>query len=68
MAIRHQAGVEKAVIRSSAVLYVDPAAAAKELAPVESAIDKMAAAVQDETRAMYALASGRVQGPAAPTV
>jgi Zn-dependent M28 family amino/carboxypeptidase len=67
LAVKHQAAVEKQVIRSSKVLYVDPAAAEKKLAPVESAIDKVTLAVHEETRAMYALAAGRVQGTAAPT-
>jgi aminopeptidase YwaD len=67
LAVKHQATVEKQVIRSSKVLYVDPAAAEKKLAPVESAIDKVTLAVHEETRAMYALAAGRVQGTAAPT-
>jgi len=66
LAVKHQATVEKQVIRSSKVLYVDPAAAEKKLAPVESAIDKVTLAVHEETRAMYALAAGRVQGPARP--
>src|SRR4029079_16499727 len=67
LAVKHQAAIEKQVIRSSKVLYVDPAAAEKKLAPVESAIDRVTLAVHEETRTMYALAAGRVQGTAAPT-
>ena len=36
LAVKHQAAVEKQVIRSSKVLYVDPAAAEKKLAPLEA--------------------------------
>lgn len=34
--------------------------------PVEAAIDKVAAAVHEENRAIHALAAARVQGPPAP--
>ena len=60
VAIRHQADVEKAVIRSSAVLYADPAGAPKRLAAVEAAIDKKAAALLEEARAMYAVHAQRL--------
>jgi len=60
VAIRHQADVEKAVIRSSAVLYGDPAGASKRLAAVEAAIDKKAAAMLEEARAMYAVHAQRL--------
>jgi len=60
VAIRHQADVEKAVIRSSAVLYADPAGAPKRLAAIEAAIDKKAAAMLEEARAMYAVHAQRL--------
>jgi aminopeptidase YwaD len=60
VAIRHQADVEKGVIRSSAVLYADPAGAPKRLAAVEAAIDKKAAAMLEEARAMYAVHAQRL--------
>jgi hypothetical protein len=63
---RHQAQVEKAVVQSSAVLYDDPAAAAKRLAGLEAAIDKTLAARYEELRALYALHATRVQAPALP--
>jgi hypothetical protein len=62
--IRHQAGIEKAVVRSSAVLYPDPAAAAAGLAGIEAAIDKKAVALADEARALYLLHAQRVGAPA----
>src|SRR3954469_21770782 len=58
--IRHQAEVEKGVIRSSAVLYPDPAAAEKKLATIEAAIDRQAAAMLDEARAAYTLNAQRL--------
>jgi hypothetical protein len=64
--VRHQAEVEKAVLRSSAVLYDDPAAASKRLAGLEAAIDKTLAARYDELRALYGLHSPRVHAPALP--
>ena len=64
--VRHQAQIEKAVIQSSAVLYDDPAAAAKRLAGVEAAIDRTLASRYDELRALYALHALGLQAPPAP--
>ena len=61
VSIRHQADVEKAVIRSSAVLYPDPAGASARLAPIAAAIDKKAAALTEEARAAYALHAQRLK-------
>src|SRR5262245_37145697 len=63
VAIRHQADVEKGVVRSSSVLYDDPAGAAKRLATLEAAIDRKAAALLDEARAAYALHAQRLNAP-----
>ena len=60
VAIRHQAEVEKGVIRSSGVLYADPAGAPKRLSPLEATIDRSAAALLDEARALYALQAQRL--------
>jgi hypothetical protein len=60
VAIRHQADVEKGVIRSSAVLYADPAGAPKRLAAIEAAIDQKAAAMLEDARAAYALHAQRL--------
>ncbi len=54
-AVRHQASVEKEVVRSSAVLYHDPAAAAGRLAPIEALVDRRAGALLDEVQAYYRL-------------
>ena len=64
--VRHQADVEKAVIRSSAVLYDDPAGAPARLAGLEAAVDKTLALRYDELRALYAVHAPRVQAPALP--
>ncbi len=64
--VKHQAAVEKGVIRSSRVLYPDPSAAEKRLAPIESSIDKVAAGIQEQNRTIYALAAARLQAPPAP--
>ena len=61
VAIRHQADVEKAVVRSSSVLYDDPAAAPKRLAALEAAIDRTAAALVDEAKGAYALQAERLK-------
>src|SRR5215831_5204910 len=61
VAIRHQADVEKAVVRSSSVLYDDPAGAPRRLAALEAAIDRTAAAMLDEAKAAYALQADRLK-------
>jgi len=60
VAIRHQAEIEKRVVRSSAVLYDDPAGAPKRLASLEAAIDRKAAAMLDEAKAAYGLHAQRL--------
>jgi aminopeptidase YwaD len=60
VAIQHQADVEKGVILSSSVLYDDPIAAARRLAVLDAAVDRSAAAVVDEARALYALQGERL--------
>jgi hypothetical protein len=61
VAIRHQADVEKGVVRSSSVLYDDPAGAPKRLAALEAAIDRKAAALLDEAKAIYAVQAERLK-------
>ena len=66
--IRHQAAIEKGVLRSGAVLYADPAAAGKRLATLDPLIDRRAEALRDEIDALYAMLSdpaGRTDAPAA---
>ena len=68
VAVRHQADVEKAVIRTSAVLYDDAAAAKQRLAPFEALIDARANALTDEAKAYYQLqADVRGVAPTEPT-
>jgi aminopeptidase YwaD len=61
VAVRHQADVEKGVLKSSGVLYMDPAAAAANLAALESAVDRRATALLDGLRALYALEAQRLK-------
>src|SRR4051812_21210126 len=60
IAIRHQAAVEKGVVRSSGVLYPDPAAAVKPLAAIESAIDRKTLSLIEEVRSAYLLHAQRL--------
>jgi Zn-dependent M28 family amino/carboxypeptidase len=61
--IRHQAGVEKAVVKSAAVLFADPAAGAKKLAAFDALIDQRAAALQNEVTALYRLRAEQAKLP-----
>jgi hypothetical protein len=58
--VRHQSEIEKAVIRSSAVLYPDRSSSDAHLAAVEAAIDRKSAALVDEARALYAIHARRL--------
>jgi hypothetical protein len=64
-AVRHQALVEKEVVRSSKVLFANPADAEKKLAAVETLIEGRAAALQAEVRAFFELRAGQTGGAAA---
>jgi aminopeptidase YwaD len=55
VAIRHQANVEKAVVRSSAVLFGDPKAGEKKVATFEPLVDQRAAALLNEAQAYFKL-------------
>jgi len=55
VAIRHQAGVEKGVVRSAAVLFANPEEAGKKLVGFETFIDQRAAALENEAAAFYRL-------------
>jgi hypothetical protein len=57
-AIRHQANIEKAVVRSSSVLFANPAEAGTRLgATYDPLIEARAAALTAEVKATYALAA-----------
>jgi aminopeptidase YwaD len=64
VAVRHQAAVEKAVVRSSAVLYTNPEAARKKLAPFEALVDQRAGTLVNEAQAFYKLAAEQRGVPA----
>jgi len=52
-AVRHQAAVEKCVVRSGAVLYKDPAAAGERLKAYEALMGQQAAALEAQVKAFY---------------
>ena len=58
VAIRHQADVEKAVVRSASVLWTNTEDGKKKTAAFEPLIDQRAAALLNETKAAYP-AAGR---------
>jgi hypothetical protein len=69
-AVRHQAAVEGAVLRSAAVLFPDPAAGEKKLAQLQPSVDSRAAALQGGIAAAYRLQAEQRRVPAgepAPT-
>ena len=59
--IRHQASVEKGVVRSARVLFDNPADGEKKVQAFEPLIDKRAAALLDEAKAAYALQAAQRQ-------
>ena len=69
VAVRHQAGIEKAVIRSSAVLFAKPDEARKQLAGFDTLIDQRSAALLNEVKAFYELGAQRAKlAPAQPAM
>jgi aminopeptidase YwaD len=52
-AVRHQTSIEKAVVRSSAVLYSDPDSAEKRLADFDPSIEQKSAALLAEVKRVY---------------
>jgi hypothetical protein len=63
--IKHQASVEKGVVRSAKVLFDSPADGERKVAVFEPLIDKRAAALLDEAKAAYALQAAQRRAPAA---
>jgi len=64
-AVRHQVEIEKAVLRSAAVLFPSPADGQKKLAAFEPLLDQHAAAVQAKVLGVYRLAAARLKAPLA---
>ncbi len=64
-AVRHQVAVEKAALRTSAVLFADPAEADKKLSAMVTALDQRATALYGEVAAYYRLQAGIRGVPAA---
>jgi hypothetical protein len=68
-AVRHQANIEQAVIKSASVLFANPAEAEKKLvATYQPLIDARAAALTSEIKATYALAASTWKVPATEPV
>ncbi len=68
VAVKHQAEIEKAVVRSSAVLYSDQAAAEKCLAAFGPGVDQKAESLLAEIRAFFEMQSQlRGVSPAEPS-
>jgi len=63
--ISHQANLEKAVIRTSAVLYANPAEAEKKLAAFDPLVDQRAAALLNEVKVFYNVEAQRLNVRAA---
>jgi aminopeptidase YwaD len=61
VAVRHQADVEKAVVRSAATLFADPKAAGLQLAGFDALIDQRASALQNEIRGIAKLRAGQLK-------
>ncbi|MCX6551539.1 MAG: M28 family peptidase [Acidobacteria bacterium] len=61
--IRHQAGVERAVVKSAATLFADPVSGARKLSAFDALIDQRAAALQNEVTAVYRLKAEQMKQP-----
>jgi aminopeptidase YwaD len=59
-AVRHQVEIEKAVLKSAAVLFPVPADGQKKLAAFDPLLDQHAAALQANVSAVYKLAAARI--------
>jgi aminopeptidase YwaD len=58
--VKHQAGIEKATVQTSAVLYANPADAEKKLAAFEPLVDQRANALLNEVKAFYEVEAQRL--------
>jgi aminopeptidase YwaD len=61
--IRHQLEIEKAGLRSAAVLFPSPADGQKRLAAIEPLLDQQATALQAQVTAVYQLAAAGLNAP-----
>jgi aminopeptidase YwaD len=67
-AIQHQAGIEKAVVRSASVLWTNVDAGRRKTAAFEPLIDQRAASLLNEAKAAYQLQASQRNVPAAEPV
>jgi aminopeptidase YwaD len=66
--VRHQANIEKAVVKSSAVLFSNPEGAVQRLAAYEPLIEARAVALQNEVTATFKIAAATWNVPATEPV
>lgn len=62
--VRHQSQIEKAVLKSSAILFASPEAGAKQLAAFEPSIDARTTALLNDVGATFRLAAAQWKVPA----
>jgi len=58
--VHHQAAIEKATVRTSAVLYANPADAQKKIATFDPLVDQRASALLNEVKAFYEVEAQRL--------
>jgi len=62
-AVRHQTNVEKAVVATTAALFNDPVAGAKQVAPLQALIEQRADALNKEVTASFKIAASILKVP-----
>jgi hypothetical protein len=68
-AVQHQANVEKAVVKSAAILFANPVDGEKQLLPYAALIDQKASTLQGEVQVAYRLRAGQLKvQPVEPTM
>jgi len=66
--VGHQTNVEKEVVRSAAVLFINPEEAKKKLGAFEALVDQRGASLQNEVKVFYQLSSEQKKVAAAEPV
>ncbi|MCL5287685.1 MAG: M28 family peptidase [Acidobacteria bacterium] len=63
--VSHQTNVEKEVVRSASVLFLNPEEAKKKLSALETLVDQRGASLQNEVKAFYQITAEQKKVPAA---
>jgi hypothetical protein len=69
-AVRHQTALEKATVKTAALLFANPTDGEKRLAPLDGLIEQRGVALQNEVKAYYRMQAERLKVPStdpAPT-